>query len=54
MYLKLLEEKPKDLLKHYEKPFYVYLSLSNMCNANCVFCDVRTNTEKNVILMFMI
>ncbi len=46
MYLKLLEETPKEVFLHYEKPFYVYLSLSNLCNANCVFCDVRTNAEK--------
>lgn len=46
MYLKLIKEKPLDLLKCYEKPYYVYLSLSNLCNANCVFCDVNTNKEK--------
>lgn len=46
MYIKLIEEKPKEILNYYEKPFYVYLSLSNLCNANCVFCDVRTNKEK--------
>lgn len=46
MYLKLIDEEPKDLIKYYETPFYVYLSLSNLCNANCVFCEVRTNKEK--------
>lgn len=46
MYLKLLEEKPKELIKYYGKPFYVYLSLSNLCNANCIFCDVRKNKDK--------
>ena len=46
MYLKLIKEKPLDLLKYYEKPYYVYLSLSNLCNANCVFCNVKTNKEK--------
>lgn len=46
MYLKLIKEKPNELLKYYDKPFYVYLSLSNLCNANCVFCDVRINKEK--------
>ena len=46
MYLKLIEETPKEIFSYYEKPFYVYLSLSNICNANCVFCDVRTNKEK--------
>ena len=46
MYLKLIDESPKEIMKYYDKPFYVYLSLSNVCNANCVFCDVRTNTEK--------
>ena len=46
MYLKLIDEAPKDLIKFYDKPFYIYLSLSNVCNANCVFCEVRTNKEK--------
>ncbi len=46
MYLKLIDETPEGILTHYETPFYVYLSLSNLCNANCVFCDVRTNEEK--------
>ena len=46
MYLKLIDEAPKEIIKFYEKPFYVYLSLSNLCNANCVFCEVRTNKEK--------
>lgn len=46
MYLKLIDESPKELIKFYDKPFYVYLSLSNVCNANCVFCEVRTNKEK--------
>lgn len=44
MYLKLMDEK--DFSKFYETPFYVYISLSNMCNANCIFCDVRTNKKK--------
>lgn len=46
MYLKLIEETPKCIMKHYDTPFYVYFSLSNICNANCIFCDVRTNKEK--------
>ncbi len=46
MYLKLLNEKLEEIKKYYEKPYYVYLSLSNMCNANCIFCDVHTNKEK--------
>lgn len=45
MYLSILKEK-KDLLKYYETPFYVYINLSNLCNANCVFCEVRTNIKK--------
>ena len=45
MYISLIKEK-KELLKYYDKPFYVYLNLSNICNANCVFCEVRTNKEK--------
>ncbi|MBQ3020711.1 MAG: radical SAM protein [Bacilli bacterium] len=46
MYLKLIKEKPTELINYYDKPYYVYISLSNLCNANCVFCDVRTNKEK--------
>ena len=46
MYLKLIREKKEDLIKSYDSPFYVYLSLSNICNANCIFCDVRTNKIK--------
>lgn len=46
MYLKLLDEKPEELLLHQDKPFYVYLSLTNICNANCIFCDVRSNEKK--------
>lgn len=46
MYIKLLDEKKEDLKKLYDKPFYVYLSLSNICNANCIFCDVRQNKLK--------
>lgn len=45
MYLKLLKEKKEELLKYYNTPYYVYISLSNMCNARCVFCDVRQNTQ---------
>ena len=43
MYLKLIDENIEDLVEYYEKPFYVFLSLSNFCNANCKFCDVRLN-----------
>ena len=46
MYIKLLDENKKELEKSYDKPFYVYLSLSNICNANCIFCDVRQNKLK--------
>ncbi len=27
-------------------PYYVYISLSNFCNANCVFCDVHEQRYK--------
>lgn len=46
MYLELMKDKPKDIFKNYDRPYYVYLSLSNMCNAKCSFCDVRLNKEK--------
>ncbi len=46
MYLKLIDEDISELSYYYDMPFYVYLSLTNLCNANCVFCEVRTNKEK--------
>ena len=46
MYLKLIDEQLKEFYKNYNIPFYVYISLTNYCNANCVFCDVRQNTCK--------
>lgn len=27
-------------------PLYVYISLNNTCNANCIFCDVHQNVKK--------
>ena len=45
MYLPIIKEQRK-ILKFYDTPFYVYLNLSNICNANCVFCEVKTNKEK--------
>lgn len=50
MYLEIIKEKPTDIFKKHEIPFYVYLSLTNMCNANCSFCDVRLNKEKKSII----
>ena len=47
MYLSLLNENINEVKEKYKnKPFFVYLSLTNACNANCVFCDVRQNKEK--------
>ncbi len=47
MYLSLLNENINKVKEEYkDKPFFVYLSLTNVCNANCVFCDVRQNKEK--------
>ena len=46
MYLELIDEELKDIYTNYNKPFYVYISLTNYCNANCVFCDVRQNECK--------
>ncbi len=50
MYLELIDEKILEVFEQYDKPFYVYLSLSNLCNANCIFCDVRSNKKKKNIL----
>ena len=53
MYLKLFEEDLLEIFDYYDKPFYVFLSLSNLCNANCVFCDVRSNKlKKNSINVY--
>ena len=46
MYLKLIKEEKNKILDYYNTPFYVYLSLTNYCNANCKFCDVHTNQDK--------
>lgn len=46
MYLEVLKESQADIFKNYESPYYVYISLTNLCNANCSFCDVRLNKEK--------
>ena len=45
MYYELL----KNELDIYEKNTlqYAYLSITNYCNANCVFCDVHENLQKN-------
>lgn len=45
MYLKIIDESLDELVNYYDSPFYVFLSLSNLCNANCKFCDVKTNKE---------
>lgn len=47
MYLSLLNENISKIRTQYNgKPFFVYLSLTNTCNAKCVFCDVRQNKCK--------
>jgi radical SAM protein with 4Fe4S-binding SPASM domain len=46
MYLKLISDNENDIFQNYGKPYYVYISLSNICNANCQFCGVRKNKEK--------
>ncbi|MDD3048398.1 MAG: radical SAM protein [Bacilli bacterium] len=50
MYLELMKEKYEKIIKNYGNPFYVYISLTNICNANCVFCDVRLNKQKKNII----
>lgn len=46
MYLSLINENIEEIKTDYvNKPFFVFLSLTNTCNANCVFCDVRTNKK---------
>jgi MoaA/NifB/PqqE/SkfB family radical SAM enzyme len=46
MYLEIMNENAETIFSNYEKPFYVYISLTNLCNANCSFCDVRRNEKK--------
>lgn len=46
MYLKLIKETKEEIVKNKDYPFYTYISLSNICNANCVFCDVKQNKDK--------
>ena len=46
MYLTPLDENVEEIKTNFKnKPYFVFLSLTNACNANCVFCDVRTNKE---------
>ena len=46
MYLKLIADSESNIFQHYGTPYYVYISLSNICNANCRFCGVHKNKEK--------
>lgn len=45
MYLKLLKNSDQYIDKE-DHPFYAYISISNLCNANCVFCNVHDETVK--------
>ncbi len=45
MYIKLLDENVEEIKKCEMKPFYNFISLSNLCNANCMFCDVHEKKE---------
>ncbi|WP_106767833.1 radical SAM protein [Paenibacillus faecalis] len=46
MYLKLIKENIEEISLNRDKPFYVYISLSNICNAKCVFCNVHDKPNK--------
>ncbi len=50
MYLKLIKKDCAELLQYRGTPYYVYISLHNICNANCVFCDVNQKLNKHNIL----
>lgn len=47
MYMQLIKERELNNWNN-NAPFYVYISLNNSCNANCIFCDVhRSNFKYN-------
>lgn len=50
MYIKLLKESIDDIKTMSYTPFYIYISLSNICNANCIFCNVHAEKRKLGIL----
>lgn len=43
MYLKLIGN---DIFSNKGIPYYNFISISNICNANCIFCDVHDNKDK--------
>lgn len=45
MYLKLFKENIEEIKKYKNRPFYTYISISNLCNANCMFCDIHEKKE---------
>lgn len=46
MYLKLIPDSEQNIFQYYGIPYYVYVSLSNICNANCQFCGTYKTKEK--------
>lgn len=50
MYLKVLERFEEEVLKREKVPLYVYISLNNKCNSNCIFCDVHQEERKECII----
>ena len=49
MYNKILMEINK-IGKYKGKLFYAYLALNNICNANCIFCNVHEEVHKTSVI----
>lgn len=49
MYNKILPEI-NEIGKYKGKLFYAYLALNNICNANCIFCNVHEEVHKSSII----
>lgn len=49
MYYELLKDN-LNFKNNKLKPLYIYISPSNYCNSNCVFCNVHENHIKNSII----
>lgn len=49
MYCKIVNEI-QNIKEYKNTPFYVYISLNNRCNSNCIFCNVHDEKYKDNII----
>lgn len=50
MYIKAIDDFNEQIKDKEKVPYYVYISLNNKCNSNCIFCDVHQEKNKNCIV----